>query len=82
MEDTFGDGWNGCTLTIDVNGVTTDYTLLGGDFEEVTFTVNEGISKKDQYIIISLEVGDWAGKIQKANLPDYLIVDYVKVYKK
>lgn len=47
-----------------------------------TFTVKEGISKKDQYIIVSLEVGDWAGSINKANLPDYLIVDYIKVYQK
>ena len=27
VEDSFGDGWNGNTVTINVDGVSTDYTL-------------------------------------------------------
>jgi beta-glucanase (GH16 family) len=48
---------------------------------EEKFRVKKGISHRDQYIILSLEVGDWAGDIRKANLPDFFIVDYVRVYK-
>jgi len=29
---------------------------------------------------ITNEIGDWAGDIKKANLPDYFEVDYVRVY--
>jgi hypothetical protein len=32
-------------------------------------------------MILSLEVGKWAGDISKADLPDCLYVDYVRVYK-
>lgn len=46
-----------------------------------TFTVKKGVSHREQYLILSLEVGDWAGNIGKASLPDYFIVDYVRVYK-
>ena len=45
-----------------------------------TWRINEGISHIEQYIIISEEVGDWGGDITKAKLPDYFIVDYVRVY--
>ena len=33
-------------------------------------------------MILSLEVGKWAGDIAKAELPDHLYVDYVRVYQK
>ncbi len=32
-------------------------------------------------MILSLEVGKWAGNIKDADLPDRLHVDYVRVYK-
>jgi hypothetical protein len=32
-------------------------------------------------MILSLEVGNWAGDISTAELPDHLYVDYVRVYK-
>ena len=38
--------------------------------------------KRSEYIILSLEVGKWAGDIAKATLPDNLYVDYVRVYQK
>lgn len=46
MYDSFGDGWNGSSLTIDVNGEATSYTVNfddnNGDFLIVGFTLAEG----------------------------------------
>lgn len=41
-----------------------------------------GISQVKQHIVLSDEVGSWDGKqdIRKAILPDYMLVDYVRVY--
>lgn len=47
-----------------------------------TWQINKAISKRSEYIILSLEVGKWAGDISKAILPDNFYVDYVRVYKK
>lgn len=43
-----------------------------------------GVSQVPQYIILSDEVGLWDGTydIRKAKLPDYMVVDYVRVYDK
>lgn len=43
-----------------------------------------GVSRVPQFIIISDEVGPWGGMIDitKANLPDYMYVDYVRVYNR
>lgn len=46
-----------------------------------TRRVEVAISRREQYIILSLEVGEWAGDIAEANLPDSLIVDWVRVYE-
>lgn len=40
------------------------------------------VSNIAQYIIISLEVDEWGGDISNANLPDGLLVDYVRVYQR
>lgn len=45
-----------------------------------TWWTNKGISHRSQFIILSLEVGDWAGDISSAKLPDRVIFDYVRVY--
>lgn len=47
-----------------------------------TWRCNEGVSHRDEYIILSLEVGKWAGDIADVTLPDHLYVDYVRVYQK
>ena len=49
---------------------------------KATWRVSKGLSGTPQYIILSLEVGKWAGSIAKARLPDSVIFDYVRVYKK
>jgi len=43
---------------------------------------DKGVSHAREYIILSLEVGRWAGEIAKARLPDSCTFDYVCVYKK
>jgi beta-glucanase (GH16 family) len=47
-----------------------------------TWQTDKGVSHRPQYMILSLEVGKWAGDISKAELPDHLYVDYVRVTKK
>jgi len=49
---------------------------------EETWRSDEAVSKRPQYMILSLEVGPWAGDIADATLPDSLYVDYVRVYQK
>lgn len=42
----------------------------------------QAVSHVEQYIILSLEVGDWAGDIKNAKLPDHALFDYVRVYQR
>lgn len=49
------------------------------DGKEVWKT-DEAVSHTKQYIILSLEVGKWAGDIKNAKLPDSVYFDYVRVY--
>lgn len=46
-----------------------------------TWRTSEAVSQRSQYIILSVEIGGWAGKIKKADLPVDFVVDYVRVYK-
>ena len=46
------------------------------------FEQTKGISKIDQYIILSMEIRDKLEGFKKACAPDTFKVDYVKVYKK
>ena len=46
-----------------------------------TWRTEKAVSHINQYIILSLEVGKWAGDIRAANLPDSNLIDYVKVYQ-
>ncbi|UCD48822.1 MAG: family 16 glycosylhydrolase [Phycisphaerales bacterium] len=47
-----------------------------------TWRSADGVSQRDEYLILSLEVGPWAGDIANAILPDHLYVDYVRVYQR
>ncbi len=40
--DSFGDGWDGASITVDIDGSATDYTLENGSEGEQAFTVPEG----------------------------------------
>ena len=44
LDDTFGDGWNGNTVTVTVNGVSTDYTLTTGSNTSYTIPVPSGVN--------------------------------------
>ncbi len=46
-----------------------------------TWRTDKAVSHTPQYIILSMEVGKWAGDIAKAKLPDSVLFDYVRVYK-
>jgi beta-glucanase (GH16 family) len=46
-----------------------------------TWRTGKAVSQRAEYMILSLEVGKWAGAIAKARLPDSLTVDYVRVYQ-
>jgi len=43
-------------------------------------TTADGICEKPLYLKISDEIGNWAGDIKTAKLPDETLIDYVRVY--
>ena len=47
-----------------------------------TWRTSKAVPKRDQYMLLSVEVGKWADDIAKAKLPDGIEVDWVRVYKK
>jgi beta-glucanase (GH16 family) len=50
------------------------------DGKETWRTSAGGVSQVPQYIKLTEEIGKWGGDINKAELPDYFVVDYVRVY--
>jgi len=50
------------------------------DGKETWRTRDGGVCQVPLYLKLSVEIGDWAGDIKKAKLPDYFMVDYVRVY--
>jgi len=66
---TFGLLWTKDSYTFYIDG-------------QQTWKTSKAVSRRSQYIILSLEVGKWAGDIAKATLPDSYLVDYVRVYQK
>lgn len=50
------------------------------DHREVWRTSAGGVSQVPEYAKFSNEVGDWAGDIKQAHLPDDFLVDYIRVY--
>jgi beta-glucanase (GH16 family) len=71
-----GDGWH----TFGLLWTEEEYVFYVDGKE--TWRTQEAISNRDQYLVLSLEVDDWAGDITKAELPDSFYVDYVRVYQK
>lgn len=43
---------------------------------------SEAISNTDEYIILDLEVSQWAGGIENAKLPASAVCDWVRVWQK
>ena len=50
------------------------------DGKETWRTKGGGPSQVPEYMLLSDEIGKWAGDITKAKLPDQFLVDYVRVY--
>ncbi|MHB8899868.1 MAG: glycoside hydrolase family 16 protein [Thermoguttaceae bacterium] len=50
------------------------------DGKETWRTKAGGVCQVPVYLKLSDEIGDWAGDIKKAKLPDSFLVDYVRVY--
>ena len=50
------------------------------DGKETWRTSAGGVSQVPQFIKLTEEIGKWGGDITKAKLPDYFLVDYVRVY--
>jgi HEAT repeat protein/beta-glucanase (GH16 family) len=65
---TFGLWWKPDEYVFYVDGKETWRTRAGG------------VCQVPQYIKLSDEIGNWAGDIRKAHLPDQFLVDYVRVY--
>lgn len=47
-----------------------------------TWRSTTAVSRRSQYIILSMEVDTWGGSIDDAKLPDSVRFDYVRVYQK
>jgi len=65
---TFGLHWKSDEYVFYVDGKETWRTNAGG------------VSQLPQYMKLTEEIGKWGGDIKKAKLPDYFVVDYVRVY--
>lgn len=50
------------------------------DGKEVWRSRAGGVSQVPEYLMLTNEIGKWAGDIKQAKLPDYFEVDYVRVY--
>lgn len=71
-----GEGWH----TVGLEWTAKEYVFYVDGKE--TWRTTKGVSGTPQYIILSLEVGKWAGDIARAKLPDGVLFDYVRVYRR
>ncbi|MHC4398098.1 MAG: glycoside hydrolase family 16 protein [Planctomycetota bacterium] len=59
---------------------TPDEYVFYVDGKETWRTAAGGVCRAPLYVKLSDEIGDWAGDVAKAKLPDEFRVDYVRVY--
>ena len=59
MQDSFGDGWNGASVTFEVDGVGTDYTIADGTSGQETITVPGGTTSLKFFF----NSGDWDSEV-------------------
>lgn len=67
LEDTFGDGWNGNTITITINGVSTDYTIANGSSEVIPLSIPIGATVTYTFNAIGAFVGECAFEVIDAD---------------
>ena len=65
---TFGFRWEPDEYVFYVDGKETWRTKAGG------------VSQVPAFVKLTVEIGNWAGDIRKAALPDHFLVDYVRVF--
>ncbi|MBM3878564.1 MAG: glycoside hydrolase family 16 protein [Verrucomicrobia bacterium] len=70
------EGWH----TFSLLWTPTEYVFYV-DGKETWRTTAGGVSQVPEYIKLTEEIGEWAGDIRQAVLPDYFEVDYVRVYQ-
>lgn len=70
-----GEGWHVCAVLW-----TPEEYVFFVDGKE-TWRTKEGVSRRSHFLILSNEVGDWAGSIKDAKLPDAFTVDWVRVWQ-
>lgn len=58
MVDSYGDGWNGASITVEIDGVGTDYTIAGASGSH-TVTVPAG----SQTLAFFFNSGDWDSEV-------------------
>jgi len=69
------EGWH----TVGVNWKPDEYVFYL-DGKETWRTKAGGVSQVKTHILLTEEIGTWAGYIGMANLPDKTLFDYVRVY--
>jgi len=69
------EGWH----TFGLRWLPEEYTFYV-DGQEVWRSKAGGVSQVPEFLKLTLEIGDWAGDIKQAKLPDHFEVDYVRVY--
>lgn len=66
LEDTFGDSWNGNTITVSINGTPTNYTVTTGDLAQFPLVIPNGAN-----IQLTFNAnGMWIGECQFALVND------------
>jgi beta-glucanase (GH16 family) len=90
--DGYGKDHKSAEKIADVPGLSEGWHTLGllWSPQEYVFSIDgsetwrtaEAVSHRAEYLILSLEVGKWAGDIAQAHLPDRFLVDYVRVYQR
>ena len=89
--DGYGKDHKSAGTKFKVEGVTEGWHTYGLRWlpEEYTFYVDGkevwrskagGVCQVPEFIKLTEEIGDWAGDIKQAKLPDYFEVDYVRVF--
>lgn len=66
--------------TFGVEWTPTEYIFYTDGVE--TGRMTEAVSQRSEYLILSVEVGNWADDIAAAKLPDAMVVDYVRVWQR
>lgn len=59
MEDSWGDGWNGASIDVVIDGVSSSYTIDDGTAGSATFTVPEGTTE----FTLEFVSGDFDGEV-------------------